>query len=138
MKTKAAINWLVACRMMIIRGLTWCGILAIVILSVVPANERPVTGGGSSFEHLAAFGIVAALFAISYCLSLRQLFLIAFLFCGTIELMQLPVPTRHARLSDFIIDVGSSWAAICLVTVCDKLIINFHSRRRRKNAQTDV
>jgi hypothetical protein len=39
----------------------------------------------------------------------------AFLFCGAIELLQLPLATRHARLSDFVIDFFASCFAIVLV-----------------------
>jgi hypothetical protein len=42
------------------RVLPWIGIITIIVLSVVPANERPVTGAGHLAEHLAAFASVAA------------------------------------------------------------------------------
>jgi hypothetical protein len=124
-------NWLIAHRMVITRGLAWFGIFAIAILSVVPADLRPTTGAPSEFEHLAAFGLVAGMFAIGYHLSLPRLLLAAFFFCGGIELLQVPLPTRHARLSDFIIDVGSAWAAICFVAVSDKLSVACRQRRKR-------
>ena len=97
-------NWLIAHRIAVIRGLAWFGIFAVVILSIVPATERPVTGAGQRFEHFAAFALVAGTFAIGYRLSLMRLLLLAFLFCGGIELLQVPLPTRHARLSNFVID----------------------------------
>jgi len=125
-------NWLIAHRMVITRGLAWFGILAIVIVSVVPANVRPTTGAAPGFEHLAAFALVAGVFAIGYRLSLGLLFLMAFLFCGGIELLQVPLPTRHARLSDFFIDVASARAAICLVAVSDKLTVAYRLRRQRR------
>jgi hypothetical protein len=75
-------NWLIAHRMQIVRGLAWFGILAIVILSAVPADQRPTIGVASEFEHLAAFGLVAGAFAIGYRLSLGRLLLMAFLFFG--------------------------------------------------------
>ena len=60
--------------------MAWMGILAIVILSVVPAADRPVTGAGQLLEHLTAFAIVGGAFAIGYRLSLmRLMFLAAFL-----------------------------------------------------------
>ena len=128
-------NWLIAHRTAVIRGLAWFGILAVVILSVVPANERPVTGAGQTFEHFAAFALVAGTFAIGYRLSLMRLLLLAFLFCGGIELLQVPLPTRHARLSDFVIDCFGSCFAIGLVFVGDKLV-GAHGLRlqRRKRA----
>jgi len=119
--------------MVITRGLAWFGILALVILSVVPADMRPTTGAAPGFEHLAAFGLVACVFAIGYRLSLGRLLLMAFLYCGAVELLQVPLPTRHARLSDFVVDVGSAWAAMCLVAVSDKLSVAYRLRRSAKS-----
>jgi len=99
----------------IVRALAWFGIAAIVVLSVVPADERPVTGTGQDFEHLTAFGLVAGMFAIGYSFALTRLLLMALLFCGGIELLQVPLPTRHARVSDFAIDLLGSYLAIGLV-----------------------
>jgi hypothetical protein len=48
------------------RALAWVGILAIIVLSVVPSVDRPVTGAGQLLEHSTAFGLVAGVFAISY------------------------------------------------------------------------
>jgi VanZ family protein len=129
-------NWLIAHRTAVIRGLAWFGILAVVILSVVPANERPVTGAGQTFEHFAAFALVAGTFAIGYRLSLMRLLLLAFLFCGGIELLQVPLPTRHARLSDFVIDFFGSCFAIGLVFVGDKLVAAHRLRLQRRKRAT--
>jgi hypothetical protein len=134
-KKVKVMNWLIAHRTAVIRGLAWFGILAIVILTVVPATERPVTGAGPRFEHFAAFALVAGTFAIGYRLSLMRLLLLAFLFCGGIELLQVPLPTRHARLSDFVIDFFGSCFAIGLVFVGDKLVGAHRLRlQRRKRA----
>jgi VanZ family protein len=102
--------------LMIVRRLAWVGAVAILILSVVPANERPVTGAGQAIEHLTTFGLVAGMFAIgSYRLGLFRILLVAFLFCGGIELLQVTLPTRHARVSDFAVDLLGSYVAIGLV-----------------------
>ena len=109
-------NWLIARRVVVVRGLAWFGILAIVVLSVVPSSLRPVTGWGHQFEHFVAFALVAGIFAIGYRLPLMNLLVLAFLFCGGIELLQLPLATRHARLSDFVIDFFASCLAIGLAS----------------------
>jgi len=97
------------------RAVAWAGILAIIILSVVPADERPVTAAGPQFEHFTIFALTAAAFALGYQLSLARLMFLALLFCGGIELLQLPLPTRHARLGDFTMDFAASCLAICVV-----------------------
>ena len=46
----------------ILRAIAWVGVSAIIILSVVPADERPTTGFGQGIEHFAAFGLIAGVF----------------------------------------------------------------------------
>jgi VanZ family protein len=90
-------------------------IIAIIVLSVVPTTDRPVTGSGQAFEHFTAFALVGGAFAIGYRLSLTRLLLLAVLFCGGIELLQVPLSTRHARVSDFLVDtVGAAVAILCV------------------------
>ncbi len=112
------------------RILAWIGIVTIIVLSVVPANDRPVTSAGQWFgqwigqwiEHFTAFALVAGAFAIGYRFSLIRLLLLAFFFCGGIELLQVPLPTRHARVSDFVIDFVASCFAIAVVFAGDKVV----------------
>ncbi len=110
-------------RVIVVRGLAWFGILAIVILSVVPSSLRPVTGVGHRVEHFAAFALVAGTFATAYRFSLLRLFVLALLFCGGLELLQVPLPTKHARLSDFFVDFFASSFAIGLVFLSEKVML---------------
>lgn len=105
------------------RVLAWIGIVTIIVLSVVPADDRPVTGAGHLTEHFAAFAPVAVAFAIGYCrLSLLRLVLLAFLFCGGVELLQIPLPTRHARGTDFIIDLFTACSAIAITLAVERFL----------------
>jgi VanZ family protein len=116
------VNWSTDQYKGLFRALAWLGVFAILILSVVPADERPVFGIGQGFEHVTAFGLVAGVFAIGYRLTLIRLLLMALLFCGGIELLQVPLPTRHARVSDFVIDLLGSYLAIALVAVHSRFV----------------
>ena len=106
------------------RLVAWTGICAIVILSVVPASERPVVVGsglqafliGSLLEHVAAFGLTAGAFAVGYAFSIGRLALYAVLYCSAIELLQVPIPTRHARISDFVINLMAACLAMAIVS----------------------
>src|ERR1039458_9842803 len=115
-------NWLIGHYRVVARALAWIGTLAIIVLSVVPDVYRPVTGAGQLFEHFTAFALVAGVFAIGYRLSPIRLLFFAFFFCGGIELLQVPLPTRHARVSDFVIDFVGSCFAIGVVFASAKLI----------------
>ena len=121
-------NWSFRSYQAKVRIVAWIGIIAIVVLSVVPADERPLTGFGPPFEHFAAFALVAGAFAIAYPLSLARLIFLAALFAGGIELVQVPLPTRHARVSDFVVDFIGSCFAIGLVHIGRK----FNQRHRAK------
>lgn len=115
-------NWLIGNYRIVARVLAWAGILAIIYLSVVPAVDRPVTGTGQWVEHFTAFALVAGAFAIGHRFSRIRLLLLAFFFCGGIELLQVPLPTRHARLSDFIVDFIASCFAIGSVFAGENLL----------------
>ena len=115
-------NWLIGDYWLAARALAWIGIFAIIVLSVVPAVGRPVTGLGQWFEHFTAFALVGGAFTIGYRLSLIRLLLLAFFFCGGIELLQVPLPTRHARISDLVVEVCGACFALGCVAAGDKLI----------------
>ena len=104
------------------RVLAWIGLFTIVILSVVPAADRPVTEFKPQFEHFTAFALVGGAFAVGYDLSFGRLMILAIFFCGGIELLQVPLPTRHARVSDFIIDFVAMCFAFGFVRLGRKVV----------------
>jgi VanZ family protein len=77
---------------------------AIVVLSVVPPTLRPETGLPNDLEHFAIYWATGLAFALGYDLKPRLLATLLVLFSGAVEIAQLFVPGRHARLSDFIVD----------------------------------
>jgi VanZ family protein len=115
------VNWLINQYRLIARALAWVGIMVIIFLSVVPAVDRPVTGAGQWWEHFTAFALVAGVFTIGYRLSLIRLLLCAVFFCGGVELLQVPLPTRHARVSDFVVNIIGSCFGIGFVLASEKL-----------------
>ena len=108
-------DWLISRYTVVARTLAWIGIFAIIILSVVPADDRPVSGVGQGPEHFTAFALVGAAFAIGYRFSLIRLLVLAVFYCAGIELLQIPLPTRHARVSDFLTNsAGACFAVLCV------------------------
>jgi hypothetical protein len=114
-------DWLTSAYAGIARAIGWMSGFAIIILSVVPAIDRPVTGAGQSLEHVTAFAVLGGAFAIGYRLSLTRLMLLAIFFCAVIELLQVPLPTRHARVSDFLVDSATTCFAILFVFVARQI-----------------
>jgi VanZ family protein len=82
----------------------WASSSAILVLIVVPPNLRPTTDAPHEVEHAPAFLITGVLFGLAYAGRERILSVGAVVFCAIIEILQLFVPGRHARWSDFAVD----------------------------------
>ena len=106
----------------ICRAVGWILALTIVVLSVVPPTHRPTTGASHNFEHLSIYFAMGLAFAIGY---RDRLLLVAggvLLFSGLIEIVQLFVPGRHARLNDFLIDAGAACIGAAAVAAGKRIL----------------
>ena len=92
----------------------WALTATIVILSLVPPSLRPETGTPHILEHFIIYAATGFTFGLGYKRRHDLLAIFLVIFSGSIEIAQLFVPGRHARLSDFIIDTVA--ACIGLVT----------------------
>jgi VanZ family protein len=88
--------------------------VAIDALSVVPPGWRPVTGVPHGLEHAVIFGLAGASLALSFARSGLVLGIVAVMFTALIEVAQVWIPGRHARLSDFVVDTHGAWLGLCL------------------------
>jgi hypothetical protein len=78
--------------------------LVLVMLTVVPAGQRPVSGLQHHLEHFIALGPAGLLFGLAYGRRFRWLYAGAIALTLALESSQIPLPTRHVRLQDFIVD----------------------------------
>jgi hypothetical protein len=90
----------------------WLVLAAIIVLSLVPPGARPTTFLPHKIEHAGIFLLDGVAFGIAYCGYDRLLSIGAVIFCATIELAQLAVPGRHARLSDFFVDAIAIYVGV--------------------------
>lgn len=95
-----------------LRAFAWLLVAGLVVVTVVPAAERPITGLEHNYEHALAFGSVGFIFALAYWRRPVVLMLSAIAFTLALELTQIPLPTRHARLEDFFTDALASCVGI--------------------------
>ncbi len=86
------------------RFVGWILALAIIVLSVVPASLRPETGAPHNLEHFTIYFITGIAFGLGYDRRRALMAVLFVLYAGAIEIAQLFIPGRHARLSDFIVD----------------------------------
>jgi VanZ family protein len=95
--------------------MAWFLVIAITALSFVPFWLRPETGVPHNFEHFAIFLVTGVAFGFAY--ERRPVLVMAGLviFCATIEVGQLFIPDRHARLADFLVDALAACVGVVIV-----------------------
>jgi VanZ family protein len=100
-----------------IRVAAWVFIAAIVVLSLVPPSLRPETGAPHSVERFTVYAATGFVFGLGYKHRHDLLTILLVIFSGSIEIAQLFVPGRHARLSDFIIDAIAACIGIAMASL---------------------
>jgi VanZ family protein len=101
-----------------IRAAGWLGLLAIVVISVVPRRLRPDVLGERHIEHFAAYPGVAVPLAAGY-RGRYQPILIGLLpsaCAGVLEIIQLWIDGRSSSVADFVVSSRHAWAGV--VTIC--------------------
>jgi len=106
----------------------WLLLCGIVALSVVPPGYRTVTLLPQPLEHFAVFLLLGLAFALSYPQRYVALGAGLLLFTTAVELVQLWVPGRHARLGDLLLNLLGLGVGIGLACVW----ASFARRRRQK------
>src|SRR5260370_6264103 len=92
------------------KAAAWVALLGLVVLTVAPADGRRVSGVQHDWEHFIAFGPAGFFLGLGYARRFRWLYPGAIAFTLALELSQIPLLTRHARVDDFIVDA----VAACL------------------------
>src|SRR5215469_6036226 len=105
-------------------------------MTVVPASLRVVTGAPHNVEHALVFLVTGIAFGLGYELRMTVSCAAAIVFCAALEVLQLAVPGRHARLSDFLINTGAACFGIALAWFARRL--GEGSRRLNSGAACEV
>jgi hypothetical protein len=112
---KMAFSKTLISRKPLMRLAGWIGFGLILIISLVPGNERPHTGAPGQMEHFTAYLMTAAAYGYG-CLRLRErLTWLALLSAASalFEVIQLVVPGRTGQ----VIDWAASSLGACVGTV---------------------
>jgi VanZ family protein len=99
----------------IARVAAWLGLGTIVVLTLVPPALRPVSAAPNVLEHFAVFLLVGGAFAWAYPRYRFVLIGVSIPCVAALELLQLFVPGRHARVSDFVVNAIGACIGIALV-----------------------
>ena len=103
----------------IIRVTAWLLLVAIAVVSLAPPWFRPVPDIPHAVEHFVIFLATGLAFGLGYSGPYLSRLIPLTSYTAAVEIAQLWVPGRHARLSDFLIDAlgASVWLVIGLALV---------------------
>jgi VanZ family protein len=95
----------------------WALTATIIFLSLVPPSLRPETSAPHILEHFIIYAATGFTFGLGFRRRHDLLAILLVIFCGSIEIAQLFVPGRHARLTDFIIDAVAACIGLVVSSI---------------------
>jgi VanZ family protein len=105
----------------ILRVIAWCLAAAVTFATLGPPGMRPHSNLGQDGEHAFAFILVGLAFGLAYRQHRLLTAAIAVVMIGVLELLQLFVPGRHARLEDFVVDAVTACVGLAIAAGADWL-----------------
>ena len=104
---------------MLLRLFAWCLAAAITFATLGPPRYRPHANLGQDGEHALAFVLLGLAFGFAYRQHRLLTAAIAVVMIGVLELLQLFVPGRHARLEDFVVDALTACVGLAIAAGAD-------------------
>ena len=115
----------------ILRIFAWLLAAAVTFATLGPPQYRPHSNLGQDGEHALAFVLVGLAFGLAYPQRRLLTTAIAVVMIGVLEILQLWMPGRHARLEDFVVDALTACLGLAVAAGLDWSM----RRRRRVNAE---
>lgn len=103
----------------ILKAIAWTLAAAVAFATLGPPTYRPHSDLGQNGEHALAFVLVGLAFGLAYSRNRWATAATSFVLIGVLEIMQLWMPGRHARLEDFTVDALTACAGIALAAALD-------------------
>src|ERR1700752_1104476 len=105
-----------------LRLFAWLLAAAVPFATLGPPGSRPHLAITHDGEHALAFGLVGLAFAFAYPRQRQLVAGLSVVMIGVLELLQLLVPGRHARLEDFVVNALATLAGLALAAIVDWLM----------------
>jgi VanZ family protein len=103
----------------ILRIIAWLLAAAVSFATLGPPSYRPHSSLGQDGEHALAFILIGVAFGLAYTEHRLRVAVIAVIMIGALELLQLWMPGRHARLEDFVVDALTACVGLAVATALD-------------------
>ena len=95
----------------IVRAAAWLVFVVVVFVTLGSPQYRPTTELAHDVEHALAFAVLGLLFGLGYAGNRLTIVLGAVPVISLLEILQLWMPGRHARLEDFVVNLVTFWVA---------------------------
>jgi VanZ family protein len=102
---------------LLLRIFAWLLAAAVTFATLGPPRYRPHSNLGQDGEHTLAFVLIGLAFGLAYPRHRTAVAAAAVVLIGALELLQLLVPGRHARLEDFIVDALAACAGFVIAAL---------------------
>jgi VanZ family protein len=103
----------------VLRLIAWLLAAAVTFATLGPPRFRPHSDLGQDGEHALAFVLVGIAFALAYSRNRLLTAIISVIITGTIAILQIWVPGRHARLEDFVVDALAVCAGFAIAAALE-------------------
>lgn len=103
----------------LLKVIAWLLAAAVAFATLGPPTYRPHSDLGQNGEHALAFVLVGLAFGLAYGRNRWRTAAISALLIGLLEVLQLWMPGRHARLLDYVVDALAACAGIILAAGLD-------------------
>jgi VanZ family protein len=100
----------------------WILAAAVTFATLGPPRFRPHSSLGQDGEHALAFVLVGLAFGLAYPRRRLLTSALAVMLTGALEILQLWMPGRHARLEDFIVDAASACIGLAVAAAIEWLL----------------
>ena len=110
-------------RRFLFRAAGWACVAVLIVLSLVPGNERLHTGlPCGQIEHFIAYCGTATLLGVGYPMARARLGMVAMLaaLAAMLEMTQQWLPDRHAQFIDFAASAAGACLGMLAVAVVDR------------------
>jgi len=116
----------------LLRLFAWSLAAAVAFATLGPPGLRPHSNLGQDGEHALAFVLLGVAFGLAYTSNRWLTAVLAVGLTGALELLQLWMPGRHARLEDFMVDALAACIGLAIAAAFDWIV------RRTRQTSTSL